>query len=40
MAILMFHERVMVPVPAAKLNMSWTSVAMVADDGTSMYTNK
>jgi hypothetical protein len=32
----MFHEGV--TVPAAKLNMSWTSVGVVADDGTSKYT--
>ena len=32
----MFHERVAVEVP--KLNMSWTSVDVIADDGTSRYT--
>jgi hypothetical protein len=37
MAILMFHERVAV-IPAAKLNMSWRSDGVVAEDGTSRYT--
>jgi hypothetical protein len=33
----MFHERVDV-IPAAKLNISWTSVGVMADEGTSRYT--
>jgi hypothetical protein len=33
----MFQERVVV-VPAAKLNINWTSVGVMADDGTSRYT--
>jgi hypothetical protein len=33
----MFHERVAV-IPAAKLNMSWISDGVVAEDGTSRYT--
>lgn len=37
-AILMFHEGV--TVPAAKLNMSWTSDGVVAEDGTLKYTGK
>jgi hypothetical protein len=32
----MFHERV--AVAAAKLNINWTSVGVVADEGTSRYT--
>jgi hypothetical protein len=32
----MFHERGAVVAP--KLNMSWTSVGVMEDDGTSMYT--
>jgi hypothetical protein len=35
----MFHERVVV-VPVAKLNMSWTLLGVIADDGTSTYTEK
>ena len=34
----MFHEGV--TVPAAKLNMSWTSDGVVAEDGTLKYTGK
>jgi hypothetical protein len=37
MAILMFQERVAV-IPAAKLNINWTWVGVIADDGTSRYT--
>jgi hypothetical protein len=36
-AILMFHPRVTV-VPAAKLNINWISVGVIAEDGTSRYT--
>jgi hypothetical protein len=39
MAILMFHERVVV-VPAAKLNINWTSVGVIAEEGTSIYTGR
>jgi hypothetical protein len=37
MAILMFHEREAV-IPAAKLNINWTSVGVIAEFGTSRYT--
>jgi hypothetical protein len=33
----MFHERVAVT-PAAKLNISWISVGVIAEEGTSRYT--
>jgi hypothetical protein len=35
-AIFIFHERV--AVPAAKLKVSWISVGVIADEGTSRYT--
>lgn len=38
MAILMFHVRGLLPVPAAKLNMRRTLVGPLSEDGTSRYT--